>query len=457
MNSPAMCIAIAILILSMFYSSIPKQAESTSDYNHDEELAKAQADAHISHKEFTLVAEDAHLNMAGEAPGQNVSVWTYNGTVPGPTIRVTENDSVTIHFVNNGTFPHTIHFHGDHAEVNDGVTPEISPGETYHYNFTAEPSGLLMYHCHMTPTSTHIRMGMYGAIIVDPKHTQLQPAREFLLVMSEHDPTDTPTNRNPTYDPQYYLINGYSNVYHDHPLRANYTDLVRFYVINIGVTIPYSFHLHSTTFKAYPSGLISNTPINAQSFSVGPGDAAIIDAKWKYPGTYLFHSHGRQEERGNMGKINITGSAPPLSKSVSMIDWQYQLQKELQKSRIDTEPTTEHTPGGQNPHTTSPNNTISIPVNASFPNRELYYVPSPSTVPVGTMVNWTNDDPFGSHTVTSSNRTGTSPTSPRIFDSRTVSPVMEFGDKFTFTFNSPGTYSYFCARHPFMTGQVIVK
>lgn len=455
MNSRAIWIAMvfSILILSMFNTLILKQAESTSDYNSDAELAKAQADANISHKEFTLVAEDAHLNMADQAPGQNVSVWTYNGTMPGPTIRVDENDSVTIRFVNNGTFPHTIHFHGDHADVNDGVTPWILPGETYYYNFTAEPSGLLMYHCHMTPTSQHIRMGMYGAIIVNPIEKKLPPAREFLLVMSEHDPTDTPSNRDPTYNPQYYLMNGYFDVYHDHPLTANYTDLVRFYVINIGVTIPYSFHLHSATFKAYPSGLISNTPINAQTFSIGPGDAAIIDAKWKYPGMYLFHSHGRQEEHGNMGRINITGSAPPLTKSISMIDWQYQLQKELQKSSIDPPPMTGHPPPGHHPPTISPNNTISIVVNASFPNRELYYAPSPSTVSNGTMVNWTNDDPGVTHTVTSTNRTGTSTTSPRIFDSGNMDP----GDKFTFTFNSKGTYNYFCHLHPFMKGQVIVR
>jgi nitrite reductase (NO-forming) len=430
-------IIFSVLLLPLFNTLIQKQA-----------VVLAQAtDNNTPRKEFTLIAHNAQLDMDSEAPGKDSIVWTYNGTVPGPTIRVTEGDLVTIHFINHGDMAHTIHFHGDHAMENDGVDPLVLVGGNYNYSFTAEPRGLLLYHCHMMPTSQHIRMGMYGAIIVDPKEkqNQLPPAREFLLVMSEHDPSDK-DNTSPKFEPAYYLINGYSNVYYNHPLQANYTETVRFYVINIGVTIPYSFHLHSATFKAYPSGLTANTPINAQSWSIGPGDAAIIDAKWKYPGTYLFHSHGIQEEHGNMGKINISGStAKPLNQSISMIDWQYQLQKKLQNSHpeIPQNPHNPHAP--QNPHTSS-NNTISIVVNASLPNRELFYSPSPSTVSNGTMVNWTNYDTTD-HTVTSK------PSSPSMFDSNSIAR----GHKFTHVFSTPGIYNYFCKIHPFMTGQVIVK
>ena len=423
--------------------STQKQAKATNKYDSEKCLSLAQAGENISHKKFTLVAQNARLDMsdgAKNAPVKEVNVWTYNGTVPGPTIRVTEGDLVSVLFINNGTTAHTIHFHGDHSSQNDGVHPMIFAGRNYTYNFTAEPRGLLMYHCHMAPTSQHIRMGMYGAVIVDPKEKQdqLQPAREFLLVMSEYDTSDI-GSQIPKFEPQLYLINGYYNVYSKYPLEARYNELVRFYVINIGVTIPYSFHLHSATFKAYPSGLLSNTPINAQSFSIGPGDAAIIEAKWKYPGVYLFHSHGIQEERGNLGSINITGPAIPLTESISMIDWQYQLQKNLQRTNLTSGSTTPH-----HPQPTSSNNTISIVVNASIPNRELYYAPSPSTVSSGTLVNWTNDDNTV-HTVTSANL-------PPIFDSEIMPP----GKKYTFTFDSPGSYDYFCLLHPFMTGQVIV-
>ncbi|MGB9002949.1 MAG: plastocyanin/azurin family copper-binding protein [Nitrosotalea sp.] len=71
------------------------------------------------------------------------------------------------------------------------------------------------------------------------------------------------------------------------------------------------------------------------------------------------------------------------------------------------------------------------------------------TVAPGTTVTWQNNDKV-SHTVTSGspsdNQTGT------IFDSSLIAS----GKDFSFTFNNPGTYNYFCQVHPWMTGQVIV-
>jgi FtsP/CotA-like multicopper oxidase with cupredoxin domain len=287
-------------------------------------------------KEVTLVAQEADLEIA---PGKVVKAWTFNGTMPAPTLRFAEGDNISVKFINKTPLPHTIHFHGNHDDANDGVSPQVMPGETYVYNITAAPAGALMYHCHAHPTSLHIRMGMYGALIVDPKDRPLQPAREFVMVMSEYDSKDAMA-----FQAEYYPINGYADQYVNTPLKANQGELVRIYAINIGTTIPYQFHLHSTTFNAYPSGLVEgNTPVHAQTWAIGPGDAAIIEARWEHPGTYLFHSHGFMEERGNMGQIVIApagagegAAAEPRvgTASVSMFDWQYGVQKQLQKPSV---------------------------------------------------------------------------------------------------------------------------
>jgi FtsP/CotA-like multicopper oxidase with cupredoxin domain len=311
----------------------PTEAEATTSSSNS-------TTATPTRKEYTLIAQDAELEIA---PGKVVKTWTFNGTMPAPPLRFTEGDNVTIKFINKTPVPHTIHFHGNHDDVNDGVHPQIMPNETYLYNITAAPAGALMYHCHAYPTSLHIRMGMYGALIVDPQDNPLPPAREFVIVMSEYD-----TKNIMKFETDYYPINGYADQYIHNPIELNYGELLRLYVINIGTTVPYQFHLHSTTFKAYPSGLLSNDPIDAQTIPVGPGDATIIEAKWEYPGTYLFHSHGFQEERGNMGQIviagnsnenddnnnNQTGAGNETRTSTSMFDWQYELQKRLQNPRI---------------------------------------------------------------------------------------------------------------------------
>jgi plastocyanin len=71
--------------------------------------------------------------------------------------------------------------------------------------------------------------------------------------------------------------------------------------------------------------------------------------------------------------------------------------------------------------------------------------PKTLTVSVGTEVTWINRDDVP--------HTATSAVKPRVFDSKTL----DTDDKFSFVFTAPGTYSYFCAVHPHMTGEIVVK
>ena len=479
-------------------------------------------------RQITLVAEDAEIEIA---PGKRVKTWTFNGTVPAPTIRLTEGENVTIKFINKSPIPHTIHFHGNHDDTADGVLPQVMPNQTYLYNITGEPAGALMYHCHAPPTSLHIRMGMYGALIVDPKDKPLPPAKELVMVMSEYDLEDQLG-----FEADYYLINGYADQYMRNPITINHGELLRMYIINIGTTIPASFHLHSTTFMAYPSGLWDNEPQHVQTIPIAPGDASIVEAKWKYPGTYLFHSHGIQEERGNMGQINVIGtsgtygdknvikdssssmhgghqisnssntlashsptnaSSSALTETVSMFDWQYELQKRLQKPQVinysqqefeeeveegqqhnvtttteskeiqeraedislskdstlatnitDTN-NTEVTTLMDNDTSTTPTTHISMVSGSSNPNNKVFYDPTPAKVKTSTTITWTNDDTLP-HTVTSGNA-DTGPSGE--FDSG----IVMGGGSFTHTFDKAGSFDYYCALHPYMIGQVIVE
>src|SRR5215216_7513256 len=95
-------------------------------------------------REWTLVAGDKEIEVA---PGVHFPAWTYNGRVPGPTLRCREGELLRVRFVNGSEHPHTIHFHGIHPATMDGVPGIgeagggglIATGESFTYEFEAAP------------------------------------------------------------------------------------------------------------------------------------------------------------------------------------------------------------------------------------------------------------------------------------------------------------------------------
>ena len=86
-------------------------------------------------REYTLTATDREIEVA---PGVFFPAWTYNGTVPGPVLRATEGDTLRVNFVNGGSHPHTIHFHGIHPTDMDGVFEVVEPGRQVHLRVRGE-------------------------------------------------------------------------------------------------------------------------------------------------------------------------------------------------------------------------------------------------------------------------------------------------------------------------------
>src|ERR1043166_4376907 len=142
-------------------------------------------------KEFYLdVSEFEHEFYPG---GPKVMVWGFNRQIPGPTIRVTEGDRVRVHLINRHTSNHTLHFHGLNVPNEmDGVAYgpmhhlEVEPGQTHVYEFTADPPGTHMYHCHVN-SPQHIDMGMSGVMIVEPKDKRGEPKvdKEQVLLLDD--------------------------------------------------------------------------------------------------------------------------------------------------------------------------------------------------------------------------------------------------------------------------------
>ena len=254
-------------------------------------------------REFTLIASDDKVKEI--SPGVFYNVWTFNGTVPGPTIRATEGDLIRINFINNGSKFHTIHTHGIHKAEMDGVFESIAPGGKYTYEFTAEPFGVFPYHCHMQPLEEHISHGLYGVYIVDPK-TPRPPADEMVMVMNGYD-TDSDSENN------FYTVNGIPYYYMHNPIQIEKNRLVRVYLVNMLEFDPINnFHLHANLYQLYRSGtsLVPNEYTDMVTMS--QGERGILEFTYKFPGQYMFHAHKTEfAEKGWMGLFFVKDSAEP--------------------------------------------------------------------------------------------------------------------------------------------------
>jgi FtsP/CotA-like multicopper oxidase with cupredoxin domain len=119
--------------------------------------------------EFTLTAEPAHLPFMSK--GQD-DAWAFNGTSPGPTLRVHQGDLVVVHLINHLSVGVTIHWHGvavpDSADGVAGVTQDATkPGQSYTYRFLAKDPGTYWYHSHQE-SFVETGKGLYGMLVVEP-------------------------------------------------------------------------------------------------------------------------------------------------------------------------------------------------------------------------------------------------------------------------------------------------
>ncbi|MEX2587614.1 MAG: multicopper oxidase domain-containing protein [Actinomycetota bacterium] len=270
-------------------------------------------------REYRMVALDQTIEVA---PGVFFESWNYNGRVPGPTLRCTEGDRIRIEFVNAGTHPHTIHFHGIHAASMDGVpgvgAGVIEPGASTVYEFDAAPFGCHLYHCHSLPLTRHIHKGLYGAFIVDPDPSRFSGAeaqaasrrtfegardagvKEMVMVMNGFDTNFDGEN-------EIYAINSIAFHYMKHPIRIGTDDDVRLYLINVTEFDPVnSLHLHANFFDYYDHGTtLTPTLKTIDTVMQVQAQRGILEFNFNgfEPGSYMFHAH--QSEFAELGWMSF--------------------------------------------------------------------------------------------------------------------------------------------------------
>jgi manganese oxidase len=251
-------------------------------------------------REWELVAYEKDIEVA---PGVSFAAWTYNGRVPGPTLRAREGERLRVSFRNATRHPHTIHFHGIHPAAMDGVpglgAGMIEPGGTTVYEFDADPFGLHLYHCHAAPLAAHITKGLYGAFLIDPKQGRPE-ADELVMVMNGFDTNFDRSN-------ELYAANSIPFAYMDEPIAVARDGLVRLYLVNVlEYDLINSFHIHGNVFNYFPTGTSLQPSELTDTVMQCQGQRGIIEMRFPSVGKFMFHAHQSEfTELGWMGFFDV--------------------------------------------------------------------------------------------------------------------------------------------------------
>lgn len=256
------------------------------------------------------------------AAGLTRSVWTYNGTSPGPILHGRVGDTFHITLVNHGSMGHSVDFHAGELAP-DGPMRTIEPGQELQYTFTAGRAGIWMYHCSTMPMSQHIANGMFGAVVIEPADLDLVD-RQYVLIQSEEylgaDGAPADAAKVATGIPDVVTFNGRAFQYDAHPLTAHVGDRVRIWVLDVGPNASWSFHVVGTQFDtvwtegaytvrhgAAADGHTSGTT-GAQVLPLLAAQGGFVELVPTEAGHYAIVNHQMNlAEKGAHGVLAVTG------------------------------------------------------------------------------------------------------------------------------------------------------
>jgi len=260
--------------------------------------------------------------IAEMAPGVTFNYWTFNGTIPGPFLRVREGDTVELTLKNDPTslHMHNIDLHAVNGPGGGAVATDVMPGESKTFRFKVLNPGIYVYHCAHTNVPSHMAHGMYGLILVEPKGGLPEVDKEFYVMQSEFYSAGALGRQGlQLFDaqamldgkPQYIVFNGRTGALAEN-MNAEAGETVRMYVGNGGVNLVSSFHVIGEIFdRVYREGdLVSAPAKSVQTTLVPAGGATMVEFKVDYPGNYVLVDHALSRlDRGAWGVLHVTGKA----------------------------------------------------------------------------------------------------------------------------------------------------
>ncbi|WP_207803078.1 multicopper oxidase family protein [Roseicella frigidaeris] len=272
-------------------------------------------------------------------PGRVVRTTGYNGTVPGPVLRLREGKPVAINVVNDSGYPNLVHWHGLYLPPEqDGAaeegSPIIPPGQSLLYSFTPRPTGTRWYHSHamaMTDLSKSTYSGEFGFLVVEPAAGDPgRYEREVLLAahhwegkwVSMQDIRRGPPPDNGLEAMYHAATLGDRMLGHGEPIRVRQGERVLFRLLNASASMGISLALpgHRFTVIALDGNPVP-TPRTVDVLRLDVAERADVIVEMNNPGVWVLGSAKDDDRNMGMGVVieyaNRGGepqwSAPPDS------------------------------------------------------------------------------------------------------------------------------------------------
>lgn len=295
--------------------------------------------------ELDLEASEGEIEIFD---GYKTKVWNYNGSVPGPEIRIKLGDTLKVNFKNNLPDETTIHWHGVRVpNAMDGVPgvnqDPIQSGDTFVYEFTPKDAGTFWFHPHVRG-SEQLERGLFGTLIVEDEISE-QYSQDVVWVVDDWRMTE-----NYQVDP--YFVTGHDlahdgrwgnvitvNANLNETLKVRPGERIRLRIVNSSNARVYASSFGSLDAKIIAvDGMYVKEIQNASGFELSPGNR--IDVDIKVPSNAngesykIFDNYTRYSNQ--LGVINVEGATveTPLFEyptNPDIPDWEEAINAEVDK------------------------------------------------------------------------------------------------------------------------------
>jgi FtsP/CotA-like multicopper oxidase with cupredoxin domain len=273
-----------------------------------------------------------------------VRMLGYNGSIPGPTLKVQQGTEIIVHVTNQGDLDTTVHWHGLRLENKyDGVPHEtqapIPVGGEFTYRIQFPDPGLYWYHPHIREDYTQ-ELGLYGNILVVPTDPGYWPPADRDLILTLDDlllEDDKIAPFSPT-ETSYAAMGRFGNVFlisgdPDLALTANAGEVVRLWLTNTANTRVFNLALAGARMKQVggDSGRVEREEFVSEVL-LAPSERAVVDVLFDQPGE-LALEHRTPDRTYRLATVAVTEdrAMPSLAEEFQVLRHAPELEAERQQ------------------------------------------------------------------------------------------------------------------------------